>query len=278
MDEKHLAEEPEFILTIIEESGEVVRVANICEITTIKYLLMNREIFIKAFNGAYTKKSELDGPAMVSVFIRQIGRFDSLRNDRAFVLEVIRNVEWLAKMTANNPKLAEGIIISLISTIEKQCGETANCSKISNGIQTLCGYVSRQLTYEYIGCFIPRDTILSVIEGIDRSPLAKPIDDTHVTFAYMPIQVDESLFGESVRIRIKGYGNDGENEGLLVELSTDNSSLNKMIEQIPTPHITLSVSETGKAVNTRFIEFHDIEPVECVGTFSGCFFNGSIKQ
>lgn len=51
------------------------------------------------------------------------------------------------------------------------------------------------------------------IQGLRKEPLPKTIRDPHVTFAYMPRTVDETLFGEEMAIKMIGYGNDGRNEG-----------------------------------------------------------------
>ncbi len=130
--------------------------------------------------------------------------------------------------------------------------------------------------YEYIGCFIPRDELLSRIAGIERSPLASPVLNTHITVAYQPDQVNKKLFGTIIDFVVDGYGNDGENEGLLVHLSSKNEELNEMIRRIPRPHITLTVSKTGEAVNTRFLDFHPVYPVKMSGIFGGCAYTGTI--
>ena len=67
------------------------------------------------------------------------------------------------------------------------------------------------------------------VDGIRRHPLEKTIECTHVTFAYKPESVDRDLFGEEIAITILGYENDGENEGVLVRLDTENDRLQEMI-------------------------------------------------
>ena len=136
--------------------------------------------------------------------------------------------------------------------------------------------IAVQTVYEYIGCFVPLQGLLSTISSLDRKPLARAILQTHVTFQYMPIQVCEDLFGERIEVTITGYGSDNENEGLLVQCRADHPVLQEMIRQIPVPHITLSVSENGQAVNTRYLRFHSIPYLQCVGTFGGCTINGDL--
>ena len=124
------------------------------------------------------------------------------------------------------------------------------------------------MKYQYIGVFIPNEEIYEKVTEIGER-LSKLIKYPHVTFKYKPDAVNESLFGEEIEIKIIGYGNDGINEGLKVELYTTNHNLQSMIDEIEVPHITLSISDDGKAVNTRFLCFKDIEPFTIIGKFSG---------
>lgn len=121
----------------------------------------------------------------------------------------------------------------------------------------------------YVGCFINYKTFHDAIRGIRVKPLPNDIRDPHVTFSYKPIEVNQSLFGSELRIKIVGYGNDGKNEGLRVCIDTSNQELQSMIERIAIPHITIAVSDDGKPVNTKNIRFDDIEPIELTGKFGG---------
>ena len=66
-----------------------------------------------------------------------------------------------------------------------------------------------------------------------------------------------------------GYANNGTNEGLLVELKTKNLRLFKMSKNIPVPHITLSVSQTGLAVDTKSLPFQPIKPFSLHAIYGG---------
>ncbi|MCD8109843.1 MAG: hypothetical protein LUE14_07055 [Clostridiales bacterium] len=123
--------------------------------------------------------------------------------------------------------------------------------------------------YKYIGCFFEIDDIMKIMEPLKEERLSKVIRYPHVTFAYMPETVDEALFGTDMRVMAVGYGRDEENEGLEVELSSDIPELMDMIRAIPVPHITVSVSERGEAVNTQWLRFESIPPVILTGKFGG---------
>ena len=123
--------------------------------------------------------------------------------------------------------------------------------------------------YVYIGCFLSASELYAAIDHIRSIRLSKTIEFPHVTFVYRPQAVDESLFGEKIKLRIVGYGNDGINEGLKVELASTNETINEMAAQIAVPHITLSVSEDGESVNTRYLQYAPIVPIELTGVWGG---------
>lgn len=123
--------------------------------------------------------------------------------------------------------------------------------------------------YIYIGCFVNRQELLEKVQPFADSRLHKIIENPHVTFAYRPDNVDETLFGKMVSIRVMGYANNGHNEGVKVELSSDDPAIREMAAKIKVPHITLSVSETGESVDTWALDFRETEPFEISGIFGG---------
>ena len=130
--------------------------------------------------------------------------------------------------------------------------------------------------YHYIGYFLPQKEVLSYAGAVSTGHLFRIITIPHVTFVFEPGYVDESLFGEKVRVEVTGYGNDGRNEGLRVNLYSENRVLTDMIDHIEIPHITVSVGEGGRAYDTRFLKFRPIEPFELEGVFGGYMENGSV--
>lgn len=91
--------------------------------------------------------------------------------------------------------------------------------------------------------------------------LEKGIPDQHITMAYRP---DADKFkevlpfvGTTQQFEIIGYGNDGKNEGFLVELKSHVPYYGA--EQ---QHITLSVSQDGKPVDTFKLDFNKPIPPE----------------
>ena len=123
--------------------------------------------------------------------------------------------------------------------------------------------------YIYVGCFVRFDVLKNAIGGIRIAPLENDIQYPHITFAYKPNSVDKNLFGEEIQVVITGYGNDGVNEGLKVELFSNNPVIQEMINRIEHPHITIAVSNEGKLVNTKHLEFSSVSPIPLVGKYGG---------
>lgn len=123
--------------------------------------------------------------------------------------------------------------------------------------------------FNYIGCFFDYDELFRKTKCFRKQPLKNEIMFPHVTFAYRPTEVDTALFGETVRVKITGYGNNGSNEGFKVELSSDNAKISSLIEMIDVPHITLSISGKSKSVYTKDLEYCKICPIEIIGLFGG---------
>lgn len=125
------------------------------------------------------------------------------------------------------------------------------------------------MKYRYIGLFVDRSEFYKLITNVGKR-LDKLITEPHVTFKYKPEVVDTSLFGEQAIIRLIAYGNDNINEGFKVEVQLENQKLQEMYNKILIPHITASISNDGKAVNTAFLHFEDLnKPIEINATFNG---------
>ena len=118
----------------------------------------------------------------------------------------------------------------------------------------------------YTGAFVSTSLIGERFVGT----LSKTIANQHVTFAFKPSSDVQDVInrhlGEDVRITAIGYGNDGENEGLKVKVESESEELNRLIEAIDIPHITISVGENGKPVNTKTLDFKPIKPFQIKGT------------
>jgi hypothetical protein len=95
--------------------------------------------------------------------------------------------------------------------------------------------------------------------------LPKEIPYPHVTFYYNGGKVDATakkiidecidFIGENATVKGDAYGNDGKNEGIAVEIC---SGCKIPYYGAETPHITISLAEGAKAVDTAFLNFSRI--------------------
>lgn len=97
--------------------------------------------------------------------------------------------------------------------------------------------------------------------------LEKDIQFKHITTEFRPKVTHEHLYGTEATFMVDGYANDNINEGLSVYLKSCNSNELKEIiidkiynGDIKIPHITLSVSATGKPINTSKLNFSQFHP------------------
>ncbi len=130
--------------------------------------------------------------------------------------------------------------------------------------------------YHYIGCFVDREELTRYVNAVSTGHLWREITVPHVTFVFEPDEVNRELFGAKVKVQAVGYGNNGINEGLKVKLYCENRVIAEMAEGIKVPHITLSVDKGGKAYDTRYLKFYDIEPFVLEGVFGGYTQNGIV--
>lgn len=120
-------------------------------------------------------------------------------------------------------------------------------------------------TIKYFGCFFSPEELGDALAGFERKPLYRTITSPHITIIYRPDEIPEELIGAEICVSVIGYGNDGENEALLVEFKDLPAKLRTLTENIPVPHITLSVSRDGHSVNSRNLTFRPIPPFSLVG-------------
>lgn len=106
------------------------------------------------------------------------------------------------------------------------------------------------------------------------SSLSKDIEYKHITTEYRPSKTHEHLYGKEATFLIYGYGNDNINEGYCVKMiSCEDDELRELYKSIAIPHITLSVSEEGKPVNTSKLVFE-----QTIDKVIKCKFGGYLNK
>ena len=108
----------------------------------------------------------------------------------------------------------------------------------------------------YCGFFIEK----AKFERFFEPKLAKAVDFPHITTAFRPsgTELHEDALGEKLRVRVVAYGNNGRNEGIKVEFVEGSAKAKSIFEQIRVPHITISVAEDAKPVDTAELDFEDL--------------------
>lgn len=127
----------------------------------------------------------------------------------------------------------------------------------------------------YTGLFIDPNDLYSKAPATLDKRIATP----HVTTAFRPgvEQLNLDSLGSGARIIAVGYGNDGRNEGLLVQIEAEDPAIQAACDALEVPHITLSVAEGAAAKDTANLEFAPLkEPFELSGQY-GLFEHGKVK-
>ena len=125
--------------------------------------------------------------------------------------------------------------------------------------------------YIYTACFINRNELLSAMEanGLSGQHLDRIIDCPHVTLLFKPEDPMEAVFGEEVQVEVYAYGNDARNEGLAVNVVSDNVVINELLQNVQVPHITVSVAEDARPVDTATIKFERTASFILKGVYGG---------
>lgn len=122
---------------------------------------------------------------------------------------------------------------------------------------------------EYVGLFI-EGSDATKLKQHEKSVLEKLPKNYHVTLEFRPKTEDKYnvIINKIYDIKVIGYGCDGENSGYLVELPEELKRYYNNLDQnnnLKPPHITMSMSRQGKAVNTANLDFEKIQPFKVRG-------------
>ena len=140
----------------------------------------------------------------------------------------------------------------------------------------------------YEAIFLDNDEVANIFKSIrkDEAPFDKVTTDYHVTSAFMPESDHKQWYGSKVNVHISKYkiqevkmddGNMTSNEGLKVELTSENEELNEyLISLNKNFHITGSYIDAAKY--TDLFDFSDGEDldIDIMGTFGGFYSDGNI--
>lgn len=108
-----------------------------------------------------------------------------------------------------------------------------------------------------------------------RGALENDIEHKHLTTEFHPKKTHQNLYGCAVVLHASKYAIDANNEGYYIDrISTSYRELDDLFNNIEVPHITLSISKTGKPVDTAKLDFENGCPIDTTfqayfGAFTG---------
>ena len=112
----------------------------------------------------------------------------------------------------------------------------------------------------YCALFVSSRELDAAAARIRTGTLCRRIGRPHVTLAFRPAEFHAELLGTRASLLVRGYGSDGQNEGLLVTIETEDKTLRALAAAVERPHITLSVGPKGRPVDTARICFRPVTP------------------
>lgn len=126
----------------------------------------------------------------------------------------------------------------------------------------------------YEGIFFDGEAV-DFIHSLEENRLERVNNILHCTFKYKPSdkEIFDDIVGKNFDIYIVGYGNDGMNSGFEVVLPSELMKYYINFDEnnpdvIKIPHITASLSEGAKAVNTKNLTFKRLEKsIKITGRF-----------
>lgn len=126
---------------------------------------------------------------------------------------------------------------------------------------------NRRVVYQAI--FINPEDIAKLIER-QGDKLPKEVKDIHCTFKFQPSEEEikkfSELLGKDIELKVVGYCSNGKNSGYEIELSPEQDRVYTNVHSVDkgkvvptiektTPHITVSMKEGAKAVDTGMLPF-----------------------
>ncbi len=99
---------------------------------------------------------------------------------------------------------------------------------------------------------------INKLRSKDFNKLKVTNKDVHITLNRFSEKENKHLYGKKFKIKVIGYGNDGQNSGFLVQLPKELIAYYRNISEDGTPippHITTSMALGARAKDTRKIDF-----------------------
>ncbi len=179
------------------------------------------------------------------------------------------------------------ILLCLLITLSLfGCSSNNNEDLPSDTESTESSEDSIYVVYEAI--FLDNDEVLSIFEALrgKEPPFEKQTTDFHVTTTFMPESDLSKWYGTKVNVHISKYSIQEvkaddigltSNEGLKVELSSDNEEFNEYLSSLNKNfHITGSYKDGAKYTELLDFTKGDNLDIDIIGTFGGYYSDGNI--
>ena len=189
-------------------------------------------------------------------------------------------------MISNIQKLLLCLFISLSLF---GCSSNADKAKETTSPVTIDVSQSEDSIYVvYEAIFLDNDEILNIFKAIrgKESPFEKQTTDFHITTAFLPESALDKWYGTKVNVHISKYSIQEveaedigltSNEGLKVELSSDNKEFNEYLSSLNKNfHITGSYKDAAKYTGLLDFTKGDNLDIDVIGTFGGYYSDGNI--
>ena len=126
---------------------------------------------------------------------------------------------------------------------------------------------NKKVVYQAI--FVNPEDVTKLIQ-LQKDKLPREVKNMHCTFKFQPSEEDikkfSKLLGNELELKVVGYCSDGKNSGYEIELSPEQESVYSNAHTVDTgkavpivektiPHITVSMSDGAKAVDTGMLPF-----------------------
>ena len=114
----------------------------------------------------------------------------------------------------------------------------------------------------YQGIFFTKEVEEELV-SLQGEQLENITKDKHVTFKFGDTEkYSDELIGVDIPVKLVGYACDGKNSGFQVLLPKELEAYYKNKNR---PHVTVSLSNEGKAIDTGLLAFEPIDEIEIVG-------------
>lgn len=125
----------------------------------------------------------------------------------------------------------------------------------------------------YEGIFFEGENV-DIISSLEKEKLDKIVDNLHCTFKYKPDteEIFNDIVGQTFEVYLVGYGCDRKNSGFSIVLPDVLKDYyinhDENTGELKVAHITTSLSNDGKAVDTKNLSFNLLDkPIKIIGRF-----------